>query len=270
MIIYKTKDEIELIRHSSLLVSKTLAYLADLVKPGITTFALDKAAEEFIRDHNAVPSFKGYSGFPATLCTSLNEVVVHGIPSKREIKDGDVVSIDCGVYCNGYHGDSAYSFLMEGVSVEVEKLAEVTKAALYIGIDKAVAGNRIGDVSYAIQNYCESYGYSMVRELVGHGLGRDLHEEPEVPNFGKSGKGPKILEGLAIAIEPMVNMGTKNVVKQKDNWTISTKDKKVSMHYEHTVAIVNGVAEILSSFEPIENAEHLNQHLFSKNMEIAG
>lgn len=265
MILYKTHDEIELIRESSLLVSKTLAHLASILKPGITTLELDAIAEEFIRDHGAVPTFKGYNGFTGTLCTSVNDVVVHGIPSKSKvIADGDVVSLDCGVFMNGYHGDSAYSFLVGEVSEDVITLAEITKQALYKGIEKAVAGNRIGDIGFAIQDFAERlHGYGIVRELVGHGIGKDLHEEPEVPNFGSRGKGVKMQEGLVIAIEPMVNMGTAKVVQENDGWTIRTKDNKVSMHFEHTVAVKIGKAEILSSFEPIEEAEKQNSNLYT-------
>lgn len=265
MIYYKTKDEIELIRKSSLLVSDTLALIAGIIQPGVTTLDLDRQAEAFIRDHGAQPSFKGYRGFPNTLCISVNDEVVHGIPSKREIKNGDVVSVDCGVYKNGFHGDSAYTFLVGEVSIEAVNLAKVTKECVFRGIEAAVPGNRIGDISYAVQQYAEKFhGYGVVRELVGHGLGKSLHEEPDVPNFGTRGNGPKLQEGLVIAIEPMINLGTKNVVQENDGWTIRTKDRKISCHYEHTIAITKGAADILSSFTPIETAVLNNKNLFQE------
>ena len=265
MIYYKTKDEVELIRKSSLLVSDTLALIAGMIKPGITTLELDKKAEEFIRDNGAKPSFLGYRGFPNTLCISVNDMVVHGIPSKNEIKEGDVVSVDCGVYKNGFHGDSAFTFLIGEVTLDAVNLARVTKECVFKGIEMAVPGNRIGDISYAIQNYAEQYhGYGVVRELVGHGLGKSLHEEPEVPNFGNRGKGPKLQEGLVIAIEPMINLGTKNVVQENDGWTIRTKDKKISCHFEHTIAITTGVADILSNFDNIEKAVRSNKNLYQE------
>ncbi len=263
MIYYKTKDEIELIRQSSLLVSETLAYIASILKPGLQTIEIDRRAEEFIRDHGAVPSFKGYRNFPATLCVSVNEIVVHGIPSDKEIKEGDVISIDCGVLKDGYHGDSAYTFLVGEIGEDIFKLAQITKEALYRGIAVAVAGNRVGDISFAIQDFTEwKNGYGVVRELVGHGVGKLLHEEPEVPNFGGRGRGPKLQEGLVIAVEPMINMGTKNVVQEKDGWTIRTKDRKISVHFEHTIAIRKGPPDVLSSFEPIERAELENKNLY--------
>lgn len=266
MIYYKTKDEIALIRHSSLLVSDTLALIAGIIKPGITTLELDQKAEAFIRDNNGQPSFKGYRGFAHTLCISVNEEVVHGIPSKREIKNGDVVSVDCGVFKNGFHGDSAYTFLIGDVTEEAVELASVTKECVLKGIEMAIAGNRIGDISFAIQHFAEHvHGYGVVRELVGHGLGKKLHEEPEVPNFGARGKGPKIQEGLVIAIEPMINLGTKNVVQENDGWTIRTKDRKIACHFEHTIAVTNGVADILSSFEPIEAAVKRNNQLYQES-----
>jgi methionyl aminopeptidase len=265
MIYYKTKDEVELIRKSSLLVSETLALIAGIIKPGITTLELDKKAEEFIRDNGAKPSFLGYRGFPNTLCISVNDMVVHGIPSKNEIKEGDVVSVDCGVFKNGFHGDSAFTFLIGEVTLDAINLARVTKECVLKGIEMAVPGNRIGDISYAIQNYAEQYhGYGVVRELVGHGLGKSLHEEPDVPNFGIRGKGPKLQEGLVIAIEPMINLGTKNVVQENDGWTIRTKDKKISCHFEHTIAITSGAADILSSFDNIEKAVRSNKNLYQE------
>jgi methionyl aminopeptidase len=252
MIYYKTKEEIELIRESSLLVGKTIAEVAKALKPGVTTLQLDKIAEQFIKDHHAVPSFLGYSGFPNSLCISVNDVVVHGIPSKYVVKEGDIVSVDCGVYKNGFHGDSAYSFAVGDIGEDKKKLLSVTLQCLYKGIEKVRVGNRIGDVSFAVQQHAEASGYGVVRELVGHGLGKDLHEKPEVPNFGNQGRGQKILEGLVIAIEPMINLGTKNVVHENDRWTIRTQDRKVSAHFEHTVAVTATGVEVLSSFEEIE------------------
>jgi len=252
MIYYKTKEEIELIRESSLLVGKTIAEVAKSIKPGVTTLQLDSIAEQFIKDHNAKPSFLGYSGFPNSLCISVNDVVVHGIPSKYVIKEGDIISVDCGVFKNGFHGDSAYSFAVGEVGEDKRKLLAVTLESLLKGIEKVKVGNRIGDVSFAVQQHAEANGYGVVRELVGHGLGKDLHEKPEVPNFGKQGRGQKILEGLVIAIEPMINMGTKNVVHENDGWTIRTQDRKVSAHFEHTVAVTSTGVDVLSSFEEIE------------------
>ncbi len=252
MIHIKTDEEIEIQRHSSLLVGKTLAEVAKLIKPGVKTKKLDAVAEEFIRDNGALPGFKGYGGFPATLCISVNDEVVHGIPSDYELKEGDIVSIDCGTIWNGFYGDSAYTFPVGEVDPEVMLLLERTKKALYLGIEQAVAGKRVRDIGYAIQSYVESFGYGVVRDLVGHGVGRNLHEEPEVPNFGRRGTGPKLKAGMCIAIEPMINLGTKDVVQDKDGWTIRTKDGKPSAHFEHDVAIRNGKADILSSFEEIE------------------
>jgi methionyl aminopeptidase len=252
MIHYKTEEEIELLRESSLLVGKTLAEVAKLIEPGVKTIKLDKVAEEFIRDNGAKPGFKGYNGFPFTLCISVNENVVHGFPSERELKDGDIVSVDCGTVKNGFYGDSAYTFAVGEVKEEVLMLMKRTKESLYIGIENAVAGKRIGDIGYAIQNYVESFGYSVVRDLVGHGLGRNLHEKPEVPNFGRRGRGIKLKENLVIAIEPMINLGTKRVAQEKDGWTIRTADRKPSAHYEHDVVVRKGKAEILSTFDYIE------------------
>jgi methionyl aminopeptidase len=252
MIYIKTDEEIEIQRHSSLLVGKTLAEVAKYIEPGVKTQKLDAIAEEFIRDNGAEPGFKGYGGFPATLCISVNDEVVHGIPSEYELKDGDIVSIDCGTIWNGFYGDSAYTFPVGEVDKEVMLLLERTKKALYLGIEQAVAGKRVRDIGYAIQTYVESFGYGVVRDLVGHGVGRNLHEEPEVPNFGRRGTGPKLKAGMCIAIEPMINLGTKDVVQDKDGWTIRTKDGKPSAHFEHDVAIRNGKADILSSFDEIE------------------
>lgn len=252
MIHLKTEEEIELLRESSLLVGKTLAEVAKYIAPGITTAKLDDIAETFIRDHHAEPGFKGYNGFPATLCTSVNEVVVHGIPGNYVLKSGDIISVDCGVKKNGFYGDSAYTFAVGEVDKEVLMLMERTKASLYLGIESAVAGNRIGDIGYAIQHYVESFGYSVVRDLVGHGLGRQLHEQPEVPNYGRRGNGKELLAGMVIAIEPMINLGVRNVYQERDGWTIKTTDHKPSAHYEHDVAIRKGKTEILSTFDFID------------------
>ena len=252
MLYYKTDEEIELIRESSLLVAKTLAKVARVIKPGITTLEIDRLAEEFIRDNGASPAFKGYQGFPNTLCVSVNAQVVHGIPGKYELKDGDIVSVDCGVLKNKYYGDSAYTFPVGEVNEEILKLLQVTKECLYKGIENAVVGKRVGDISEAIQNHAESCGYSVVRELVGHGIGKGLHEEPEVPNYGKRGSGPKLQRGVVIAIEPMINMGKKAIKNEGDGWTITTADGKPSAHFEHTVAVLNDKPEVLSTFEYIE------------------
>ena len=252
MIYYKTEEEIELVRKSSLLVAKTHAEIAGLIKPGITTLALDKIAEEFIRDNGGVPAFKGYGGFPNTLCMSPNEQVVHGIPNDRSLENSEILSVDCGVVMNGYYGDSAFTYEVGEVDVETKKLLKVTKESLYKGIEQAVAGNRIGDIGYAVQQHAESFGYGVVRELVGHGVGKNLHESPEVPNYGRRGRGAKLQEGLVIAIEPMINMGTRKIMQHNDGWTITTIDNKPSAHFEHTIVVRKGKAEILSSFEEIE------------------
>jgi methionyl aminopeptidase len=252
MIYYKTHEEIELIRESSLLVSKTLAEVAKIIRPGITTEALDKRAEEFIRDHGALPAFKGYKGFRHTLCISTDHQVVHGIPSDRVIRDGEVVSVDCGVKMNGFFGDSAFTFPVGNVSADKLNLLKVTRESLERGVAKAVAGMRMGDISAAVQEHAEQHGYSCVRELVGHGIGRDLHEKPEVPNYGKRGSGMKLQEGLVIAIEPMINMGKSAVVQEDDGWTVSTRDGKASAHFEHTVAVQKGKVDILTTFRFIE------------------
>ena len=252
MIDYKTEEEIIIQRESSLLVGKTLAEVAKLIRPGVSTLELDKIAEEFIRDNNAIPGFKDYNGFPNTLCTSVNEQVVHGIPNKNPLKEGDIVSVDCGVLMNEFYGDSAYTFAVGEVSVEIQQLLDVTKQSLVLGLEKAIVGNRIGDIGYAIQKYSESFGYGVVRELVGHGLGRSLHESPEVPNYGRRKSGLKLKEGLVLAIEPMINMGVKEVKQLKDGWTIVTADGKPSAHFEHDVAIRRGQVEVLSTFEYIE------------------
>ncbi len=260
MIEYKTKEEIELIRNSSLLVAKTLAEVARNIRPGISTKMLNDVAESFILDHKATPGFKGYKGFPATLCTSPNEVIVHGIPSDRELKDGEIVSIDCGVLLDGFYGDSAYTFVIGEIPDSLRRLLKVTYQCLYKGIEYAVVGNSLGDISATIQRHAEDAGFSVVRELVGHGLGRNLHEAPEVPNYGKKGRGLKLKEGLVIAIEPMINFGKRNIVQEKDGWTIRTADRKPSAHYEHTVAVGKEKPVVLSTFEYIEEALQANSN----------
>jgi methionyl aminopeptidase len=252
MIYYKTAEEIELIRLSNLLVSRTLGEMAKVIEPGVTTKKLDQIAEEFIRDNGGIPGFLGYHSFPNTLCISVNSTVVHGIPSNYVLKDGDIASIDCGVYMNNFYGDSAFTFEIGEVKPEIKKLLKITKEALYKGIDQAIEGNRLGDVSYAIQQYSESNGYSVVREMVGHGVGKKLHEKPEVPNYGKRGSGIKLIKGLVIAIEPMINMGRKEIYQTDDGWTVKTKDGLPSAHFEHTVTIEKGKADILSTFEYVE------------------
>lgn len=254
MVYLKTDEEIELMRESNLLVGKTLGMLSHEIKAGVTTLALDQLAEAFIRDHQAEPGFKGYEGFPFTLCTSVNEEVVHGMPSEHRIlQDGDIVSVDCGVLKNGFYGDSAYTFMVGEVSPEVRMLLTTTKQALYAGIEQAVAGNRLGDLAYAIQTCAEAQNYGVVREMVGHGIGRQLHEAPQVPNFGRRGQGMKLKEGLVIAIEPMINMGGREIeFDREDGWTTRTKDRMPSAHFEHTVAVKRGKVDILSSFEYIK------------------
>lgn len=253
-IVIKTIEEIELMRESALIVSKTLGMLASEIKPGVSTLKLDGLAETFLRDHKAEPGFLGLYNFPNTLCMSPNSQVVHGIPSKELLKDGDIISIDCGALKNGFYGDHAYTFAVGEIDPTVEKLLEVTKASLYIGIDKFREGNRIGDMAYAIQHYCEKEGYGVVRELVGHGLGKIMHEGPEVPNYGKRGQGKKFQEGMVLAIEPMINGGTHRIKQLKDGWTILTADGKASAHFEHDVALINGKPELLSTFQYIYEA----------------
>lgn len=267
MLTFKTEQEVELIRTSSLLVGKTLAEVARYLKPGVKTIELDKVAETFIRDHKAVPGFKGYRGYPATLCISVNDEVVHGIPGQREIKEGDIVSIDCGVLMNGYYGDSAYTFGIGQVKDPILKLMRITRESLYKGISKALAGNRVGDIGSEIQQYVEGFGFSVVRVLVGHGLGKNLHEEPEIPNFGQKGEGMMLREGMVICIEPMINYGKKGVVQEKDGWTIRTKDRLPSAHYEHALVIRKNQPDILSSFIEIEEViQHINKdHLWLSN-----
>lgn len=253
MIYYKTAEEIEQIRNSSLLVARTLAEVAKNINPGVTSLQLDKIAEEFIKDNGGIPAFKGYGGFPNSLCISPNEQVVHGIPNDQPYVDGDIISVDCGVLMNGFYGDSAYTFSVGEIPNEIMQLMKVTKESLYRGIGVALPGKRLQDISYEIQTYCEKNGYSVVRELVGHGIGKNLHEAPEVPNFGKRGSGIKLQVGLVIAIEPMINLGKRNIVHGKDGWTIKTSDNKPSAHFEHTIAIKDGKADILSSFEYVED-----------------
>lgn len=260
----KTPEEIEFIRESSLLVSKTLAELAGHIKPGVTPLFLDQIAEEFIKDHGAEPGFKGYGGFPNTLCFSMNSAVVHGIPDKTPLREDDVLSIDCGTLMNGFYGDQAFTFAMSGISEEVLKLLRVTRKSLDLGIEQAVVGKRTGDIGFAIQQYCEKeHGYGVVRELVGHGLGRELHEDPEVPNYGRKGQGTKLQENMVIAIEPMINLGTRHVVSAEDGWTILTKDGMTSAHYEHDVVVKRDKAEVLTNFDIIDKAINQNKALQS-------
>ena len=254
MIIPKTSEEIELMRESALIVSKTLGILAKEVQPGVTTLYLDKLAEECIRDHGAVPGFLGLYDFPNTLCMSPNAQVVHGIPNNTPLREGDIISIDCGAVKNEFYGDHAYTFEVGEVSSEIKKLLKVTKESLYVGIREFKAGNRTGDVGFAIQQYCEEHGYGVVRELVGHGLGRKMHEDPEMPNYGRRGKGKKFIEGMTVAIEPMINLGTRRIEQLQDGWTILTLDRKPSAHFEHNVALVNGKPELLSTFAYIYEA----------------
>ncbi len=260
---YKSKEEIEFIRISSLLVGASLAEVAKIIRPGITTLELDKVAEDFIRSNDAKPAFKGYKGFPGSLCISVNAEVVHGIPGKRILRDGDIISVDCGVIKNGWFGDSAYTFAVGEVKEEDSKLLTITKYCLMEGLKFARQGNRLGDISSAIQTLAEQNGYGVVRELVGHGIGRSLHEKPEVPNYGKRGQGVVLKKGLVIAVEPMINQGKKGVKFHDDNWTVTTVDLKPSAHFEHTIAITDGDPDILSSFELIEKAIEENENLYN-------
>jgi methionyl aminopeptidase len=264
MMICKTNEEVEMMRQSALLVSKTLSEAAKLLKPGLTTLSIDKFIGSFIQDHHGVPSFLNYKGYPFNSCISINDVVVHGFPGNNELKEGDIVSIDIGIILNGWHGDHAYTFSIGNPGEDVIRLIKVTKEALYKGIEKAIAGNRIGDIAYAIQEHTErKHGYGVVRALVGHGLGRDLHEDPQLPNYGKRGSGPKLKEGLVLAIEPMINLGIKDVYTEEDGWTVRTKDGKPSVHFEHDVCVRKVKADILSDYSIIEAAEKSNLDLYS-------
>ena len=253
MIKLKTEEEIEILRENAILVSKTLGEVGKAIVPGVTTKKLDQIAETFIRDHGAVPGFLGYGGFPYTLCISVNDTVVHGFPSDYCLKEGDIVSVDCGTVYKGFNGDSAYTFAVGEIDPETAKLLEVTKISLYLGAQKAVAGNRIGDIGFAVQRYCEENGFSVVRELVGHGIGKRLHEAPEVPNYGRAGQGKKLAEGMVICIEPMVNAGVKDIYLEDNGWDVRTADGKNSAHFEFMVAVKKGVPEVLTTFEYIEN-----------------
>jgi len=263
-IFLKTEDEIDLMRKANRLVGATLAELSKHIRPGVTTLQLDRIAEEFIRDHGAIPTFKGfpnpYGGpFPASICTSVNDVVVHGIPSEKVVlRDGDIISIDCGTLLNGFNGDSCYTFPVGDISPEIALLLKTTKESLYLGIKQAVAGNHVGDISYAIQTHCESKGYGVVREVTGHGIGRKMHEDPPVPNYGTKGDGPSLKDGMCIAIEPMITLGDRRVWLLPDKWSIITRDRKPAAHFEHTVAIHNGKVEILSTFDEIEHSQKEN------------
>lgn len=254
MIIYKTPKEIEIMRQAAQIVSRTLGKIAEKIGPGVTPIELDALAEDYIRSQNAIPGFLGLYDFPNTLCISVNDAVVHGIPDNKPFEDGDIVSVDCGAIFEGYYGDHAYTFEIGDVDPETKRLLEVTKECLKLGIAETKAGNRIGDIGFAIQQHAEKNGYGVVRDLVGHGLGKTMHEEPQVPNYGRRGRGKKIQDGLTIAIEPMINMGTERVVQLEDHWTIVTEDGKPSAHFEHDVAVVNGKPEVLSTFKYIEEA----------------
>jgi len=270
MIILKKKEQIELMRQSALLVSKTLIEVAKILRPGITSLAIDKMIGEFIRDHKAVPSFLDYRGYPFNSCISVNDVVVHGFPNRDPLKEGDIVSVDIGVILNEWHGDHAYTFAIGDPGEEVSQLIRVTKESLYKGIEKAIAGNRVGDISFAIQEHTEKkYGYGVVTELVGHGLGKSLHEDPQVPNYGKRGSCPKMKEGLVLAIEPMINLGTRKVYTEEDGWTVRTEDHKPSVHFEHDVCVKKGKADILSDYTLIEAAEKSNSNLYLAEAEYS-
>ncbi|MGI9531867.1 type I methionyl aminopeptidase [Lutimonas sp.] len=254
MIVVKSREEIELIRQSALIVSKTLGEIAKVIKPGISTLELDKIAEECIRDHGAEPGFLGLYDFPNTLCMSPNEQVVHGIPNSDPLQEGDIISVDCGALKNGFYGDHAFTFAVGEIAPETKKLLDVTKESLYVGIRQFRVGQRVGDVGHAIQKFTENHGYGVVRELVGHGLGREMHEDPEMPNYGRRGRGKKFVEGMVVAIEPMINLGTQRIKQFSDGWTIKTADEKPSAHFEHNVAIVNGKPELLSTFKYVNEA----------------
>ncbi len=253
MVHLKSPEEIELMRESALIVSRTLALVAERIGPGITPLELDKLAYEYIKDEGGVPAFLGFEGFPNSLCMSVNEAVVHGIPNNRPLEEGDIISVDCGVVKNEFYGDHAYTFAIGEVSAEIQDLLRVTKESLYLGIAEMRRGNRIGDISHAIQHHAESHGYGVVRELVGHGLGKSMHEDPQVPNYGKRGRGKKLVDGMVLAIEPMINLGTKDVYMLDDNWTIVTADRKYSAHFEHDIALVDGKPDILSTFDLVED-----------------
>ncbi|MBK6935862.1 MAG: type I methionyl aminopeptidase [Chitinophagaceae bacterium] len=264
MMIAKTNEQVEMMRKSALLVSKALAEIAKVLKPGLTTLAIDHMISEYVRDHQGIPSFLNYNGYPFNSCISVNDVVVHGFPNKVPLKEGDIISVDIGVILNGWHGDHAYTFAIGNPGPEVMKLIKVTKESLYKGIEKAIAGNRVGDIAFAIQEHTEKKnGYGVVRELVGHGLGRSLHEDPQVPNYGKRGSGAKLKEGLVLAIEPMINMGKKDVYTEDDGWTVRTKDGKPSVHFEHDVCVRRNNADILSDYSIIEHQEIVNPNLFT-------
>lgn len=254
MVHIKTKEEIEIMRESAQVVSRTLGLIAEKIGPGVTPLELDKIAFDYIASQDAVPGFLGFNGFPNSLCISVNEAVVHGIPGDKPLEEGDIVSVDCGAVKNGFYGDHAYTFAIGEVKPEISKLLKVTKESLYLGIAAMVKGNRIGDVGYAVQQHAEKNGYGVVRELVGHGLGRTMHEDPQVPNYGKRGRGKKIMDGMVLAIEPMINLGTKDILMLEDDWTIVTADNKYSAHFEHDVAIVDGKPDILSTFDYVEDA----------------
>jgi methionyl aminopeptidase len=253
MVQIKTKEEIEIMRESALTVSRTLGLIAEYIGPGVTPLELDKLAYDYIKDQGGVPAFLGFDGFPNSLCISVNEAVVHGIPNDRPFEEGDVVSVDCGVVKNGYYGDHAYTFAIGEISPDAKKLLEVTKKSLYLGIEQMVAGNRVGDIGFAIQQIADQHGYGIVRELVGHGLGKTMHEDPQVPNYGKRGRGKKLVNGMVLAVEPMINMGTREIMMLDDDWTIVTADKMPSAHFEHDIAIVDGKPDILSTFEYVED-----------------
>lgn len=263
-IFLKTEDEIELMRHANQLVARTLAEIGRHIKPGVTTLQLDKIAEEYIRDNGAVPTFKGFPNpygepFPGSICTSVNEVVVHGVPNNKTVlKDGDIISVDCGTLLDGFNGDSCYTFCVGEVSPEIRQLLKTTKESLYLGIKAAIHGKHVGDISYAVQSHCETCGYGVVRELTGHGIGTQMHEDPSIPNYGRRGNGVTLRSGMCIAIEPMITMGNRQIYLDADKWTIRTRDGRCAAHYEHTIAIRKGQAEILSSFEEIESLEGQN------------
>lgn len=267
MMFYKTDEQVELMRKSALLVSRTMTQIASILKAGVTTLSIDKMIGEFIRDHHATPSFLDYKGYPFNSCLSVNDVVVHGFPNKNELKEGDIISVDIGVILNGWHGDHAYTFAIGDPGEEIMKLIYITKESLYKGIEKAIAGNRVGDIAFAIQEHTEKkHGYGVVRELVGHGLGKSLHEDPQVPNYGRRGTGAKLKEGLVLAIEPMINLGRKEIYTEDDGWTVRTKDGKPSVHFEHDVCVRKNKADILSDYKIIEEAESKNPNLFTSQI----